>query len=120
MRRSQKRKIRRIMILLQFLNNKSNYLRIHLNIQPGSSFICLLIIGVWVISALHHNLSLFETQKSNLLLGFGAINGVSLRMGEYWKLISSQFLHVKFPHMLLNVIFIYYIGAKIEKCFGFK
>ena len=93
--------------------------RINLSIQPGSFLICLLIIGVWIISALHHNLSIFETQKSNLLLGFGAINGVSLQMGEYWKLISSQFLHVKSLHMLFNVTFIYYIGAKIERYFGF-
>jgi rhomboid protease GluP len=90
-----------------------------LNIQSGSFLICLLIIAVCVISALYHNLSIFETQKSDLLLGFGAIDGASLQMGEYWKLISSQFLHVKLLHMLLNVTLIYYIGAKIEKYFGF-
>ena len=88
--------------MLQVTNKNQ---RINLSIQPGSFLICLLIIGVWIISALHHNLSIFETQKSNLLLGFGAINGVSLQMGEYWKLISSQFLHVKSLHMLFNVTF---------------
>jgi rhomboid protease GluP len=115
----RKHKVRRMIKLLQFTNNKSNHLRINLNIQPGTSLICLLIIGVWLISALNHNLSIFATQKSSLLLGFGAINGTSLQRGEYWKLISSQFLHVKFTHMLLNVTFIYYIGTKIEKFFGF-
>jgi len=94
--------------------NKSS----HLSIQPFTFSICLFILGGWIVSALHHNLSIFETQNSNLLLSFGAINGESLKAGEYWKLISSQFLHVKFPHMLLNIAFIYYIGAKIEKYFG--
>jgi rhomboid protease GluP len=71
------------------------------------------------VSARYYSLSLIETQNSNLLLNVGAVNGESLQRGEYWKLISSQFLHVKFPHMLLNVTFIYYIGSKIEKDFGF-
>lgn len=102
----------------KYTNNQSGYLGSNLKIQPGSALICLLIIGVWVISALHHHLSIFETQQSNMLLNFGAINGASLQRGEYWRLISSQFLHVKFPHMLFNIAFIYYIGAKLEKYWG--
>lgn len=102
----------------QFTKDQPKREKKYLNLQPGVTLVCLFIIGSWVLSAIHHNLSIFETQKSTLLLEFGAANGASLQMGEYWRLISSQFLHVKFPHMLLNVIFIYYIGAKIEKKFG--
>jgi rhomboid protease GluP len=92
--------------------------KIHLDIQPYTFLICALIIAAWIISALHHELSLFQTQKSRLILSFGAINGESLQRGEYWKLLTAQFLHVMFLHMLLDVGFIYFIGAKIEKIFG--
>lgn len=92
--------------------------KIRLAIQPYTFLICVLIIVAWIISALHHDLSLFQTQKSRLLLSFGAINGESLQRGEYWKLLTAQFLHVMFLHMLLDVGFIYYFGAKIEKIFG--
>ena len=91
--------------------------KIRLDIQPYTFLICVLIIAAWIISALHHDLSLFQTQKSRLILGFGAVNSQSLQRGEYWKLLTSQFLHVMFLHMLLNVAFIYYLGARIEEIF---
>ena len=91
--------------------------KIRLDIQPYTFLICVLIIAAWIISALHHDLSLFQTQKSRLILGFGAVNSQSLQRGEYWKLLTAQFLHVMFLHMLLNVAFIYYLGARIEEIF---
>lgn len=88
------------------------------HIQFFTVFICLMIIGGWILSALHHGLSIFETQKSDLLLSYGAVNAASLQKAEYWRLITSQLLHVKFLHMLFNIIAIYYVGSKIEKQFG--
>jgi membrane associated rhomboid family serine protease len=105
-------------LIVKLLRNKSHRLSSSLNIQPYTFVVCLFIIGGWLLSALHHGLSLFETQKSNLLLSYGAANGTSLQKAEYWKLITSQFVHVKFYHMLFNMGYIYYIGAKIEKFFG--
>jgi len=100
------------------IDDKSGMKKIQLDIQTYTFLICALIVAGWIISALHHDLSIFETQKSRLILTFGAINGESLQRGEYWKLLTSQFLHVMFLHMLLDVGFIYFIGAKIEKVFG--
>lgn len=89
-----------------------------IRIEPFSLMICVTILGAWVISAFYHDLSIFETQKSRLLITFGAANGESLLAGDYWKLITSQFVHVRFPHMLFNVAVIYCIGAALEEKYG--
>jgi len=59
-----------------------------------------------------------EAQHSFLLLNYGALTGTNMDNGEYWKLVTSQFTHVRFLHMLLNVGFIFVLGKTIEKKFG--
>ncbi|MBF0548414.1 MAG: rhomboid family intramembrane serine protease [Candidatus Riflebacteria bacterium] len=80
--------------------------------------ICVFILVGWIASAHFNNLKLFETQNSKLILKFGAINGESMERGQYWKLITSQFLHQKFPHMLFNIALIFYLGSIFETLFG--
>jgi rhomboid protease GluP len=84
----------------------------------ATALIGLWILSYWLFIALHSNQALFETQHSRLLLEYGAGNGQLLGEGSYWRIIVSQFTHVKFFHMLGNVAFIFLIGAFVERRFG--
>jgi rhomboid protease GluP len=87
--------------------------------KPYITFlICFFILFYWSFIAFHSGQSLLKTQSCRLLLGYGAVNGQLLEQGDHWRMIVSQFTHVKFFHMLGNVIFIFLIGAYIERRFG--
>jgi rhomboid protease GluP len=81
-------------------------------------FICACIVLCWLLIAFHSGQSLYETQRGQMLLGYGAVNGKLLAGGSHWRIIVSQFLHVRFAHMLANVLFIFLIGSYVEKRFG--
>lgn len=53
-----------------------------------------------------------------MLMIYGAANGGSLDNNEWWRIVTSQFLHVHFPHMLFNAGCIAIIGASIERLYG--
>jgi rhomboid protease GluP len=85
----------------------------------ATTLICLGILSYWSFIALHSGQTLWEAQHSRLLLGYGAVDGQLLYQGGYWRILISQFIHVKFFHMLGNVIFIFLIGTYVERRFGF-
>ena len=82
--------------------------------SPLSTLLTAMIVLAWLLSAFHLDLPLFSSQRSALLLNIGAIDGATLRQGEIWRLVSSQFLHVHFLHMLFNLLSIYVLSNSIE------
>ncbi len=59
----------------------------------------------------------FGLANRNTLEAIGANNGVLIRSGEYWRLISSQFLHANLLHLFFNMYFIYSIGDVLVEYF---
>jgi membrane associated rhomboid family serine protease len=47
---------------------------------------------------------------------FGPLVGVS--QGEWWRLVTSMFLHVSFFHIALNMYSLYYAGSILEQVIG--
>jgi rhomboid protease GluP len=67
------------------------------------------------------NLSTTDFLKSPtgpFLIRHGAAFGPSLLMGEWWRLISSAFVHIGLLHLLLNTLALYSIGPTVETLFG--
>ena len=56
--------------------------------------------------------------NANTLLKFGANYGLLIRNGEYYRLITSAFLHIGLLHLLVNSYSLYVIGPQIESFFG--
>jgi membrane associated rhomboid family serine protease len=49
----------------------------------------------------------------------GALYGPAIaHQHEYWRLITSGFLHAGFAHLLFNMIFIYFMGPALEQAIG--
>jgi membrane associated rhomboid family serine protease len=85
---------------------------------PVASAWAASIIVVWLLVALILDQPILQLQHSRDLAQFGAERGVRFDASDAWKLIASQWLHVKFPHMLFNALIIAVVGGAIERRYG--
>ncbi len=54
----------------------------------------------------------------NTLIKFGALNKLLVLKGEYYRLITSAFLHIGIIHLICNMYALYILGKDIETYFG--
>ena len=40
------------------------------------------------------------------------------RRDEYWRVVTSSFIHANLPHLLMNMMTLYYFGPAVEKTLG--
>lgn len=76
------------------------------------------IILMWFMVALNIDQPFWQLQHSRDLVPFGAARGLYFEASDAWRLIASQWLHVKFPHMLFNALIIAVVGRAIERHSG--
>lgn len=76
------------------------------------------LVLVWLIVAFWLGQPLWQLQHSRDLAQFGATRGFDYGFADAWKLVASQWLHVKFPHMLFNAAIISIVGGAIERRYG--
>ncbi|WP_284140403.1 MULTISPECIES: rhomboid family intramembrane serine protease [unclassified Virgibacillus] len=58
------------------------------------------------------------SQSIDTLISLGAKYNPAILDGEWWRIVSSMFLHIGFLHLVLNMIAIYYLGTVVEKIYG--
>lgn len=59
------------------------------------------------------------SESIDTLIKYGAkYNPAILINGEWWRIISSMFLHIGLLHLAMNLIAVYYLGTLVEKIFG--
>ena len=73
------------------------------------------ILLAWVAVAFAAGQPLTATEGSHLLLRFGACDGSLMTTHEWWRLFTSQWLHSKPYHMLLNAAVVAFAGALLER-----
>lgn len=56
--------------------------------------------------------------SNGVLIDFGANNGALVRVGDYYRLVTSIFLHANPIHLIFNMIALYQIGKIIEDNYG--
>lgn len=71
------------------------------------------IVLIWVLVAIDLQQPLWMRQHSIDLTAYGAFQGHDFQFADAWKLAVSQWLHVKFPHMLFNALIIGSVGAAL-------
>ena len=74
----------------------------------------LSIVGIWVFMAIKLGQPIWKTQASQDLAMYGAFKGRDLSLENGWRLFASQWLHVKFPHMMLNAVLISLLGTGLH------
>lgn len=55
--------------------------------------------------------------KDYIIYKYG-ISSISFRMGEYYRIITSMFLHGGITHLFINMYSLYVLGPQIESFFG--
>lgn len=48
----------------------------------------------------------------------GALFGPLVAAGDWWRVVTSGFLHASFVHVALNMVFIWFIGRSLEPAIG--
>src|SRR5690625_1388532 len=51
------------------------------------------------------------------LIQFGAKYNPYMIDGEWWRLVSSMFLHIGFLHLAMNIVAFYYLGVAVERIY---
>lgn len=52
------------------------------------------------------------------LIRFGAKFNPNIINGEWWRIISSMFLHIGIFHLFMNMFALYYLGTVVERIYG--
>ena len=58
------------------------------------------------------------SERADVLLDFGAIHAPYVSAGEYWRLLTSIFLHAGLIHLLFNSIGLLAFGRIVERLYG--
>ena len=75
-------------------------------------------VGVFVLMGLAGGFAL-TSADSEVLIGFGAKqNDLIANHHQYWRLITSIFIHIGFIHLFLNNYALWIIGQEIEQIYG--
>lgn len=54
----------------------------------------------------------------NNLIANGAKYNPAILNGEWWRIVSSMFLHIGFLHLFMNMVALYYLGMAVERMYG--
>jgi membrane associated rhomboid family serine protease len=84
---------------------------------PLSILLSTATLTVSTFSSYSINGKLFSTIDITKLSILGVVHQ-NLLDYEYWRLITSQLIHVKYPHMLFNVLFLLILSIELEKKVG--
>lgn len=52
------------------------------------------------------------------VLDNGVFYGPAVANGDYWRIISSGFLHLSFLHVAMNMLLLYFLGSMLEPAIG--
>jgi membrane associated rhomboid family serine protease/Tfp pilus assembly protein PilF len=58
------------------------------------------------------------TENVNVLTVFGVNERIAIWNGEYWRLLSSMFIHIGLLHLAGNCLFLYLCGPLLELSYG--
>ncbi|GGM31553.1 rhomboid protease GluP [Paraliobacillus quinghaiensis] len=58
--------------------------------------------------------------STDILLQFGAKYNPAIIDGEWWRIISSMFLHIGLLHLVMNMLALHIVGSIVEQIYGSK
>jgi rhomboid protease GluP len=102
--------------------------RAFLHASTGGHFISVIILTINIL--LYVLMAMIEIRNGagaeafiksasgSVLAGIGALYPGALAEGEWWRLVTWNFLHIGLMHLAFNSIALYQIGPQVEEVFG--
>jgi rhomboid protease GluP len=87
---------------------------------PASFSVAILILVAWCGAAACLGQTLIAPQRSLLIPYLGGISGEVFSSHEWWRLLTSQFFHVHFMHMIFNCLCLFLVGGSIEQAYRWR
>lgn len=85
------------------------------NRKPIATYALILInVIVFILMYLLGN----GSENTQTLINFGANYVVLTKAGEYYRIITSAFLHIGIFHLLINMYSLYIVGTQVEYFYG--
>ncbi len=115
---SDPRQTQSVQVRLPLARPRWTYIFLVLN---GVLFAAMLVVGLAQSSNLQNGFRILGRVlqgDSNLLVAFGANAADLVDAGQYWRLISANFLHVGIAHLLINGYSLYVLGMQTEAVYG--
>ena len=78
----------------------------------------LIVVNVLVFAAMVFSGVSANSPTVDALTHWGAEFGVYTVNGQWWRLLTSMFVHIGFIHLVSNMIAFAYVGRTVERMFG--
>lgn len=83
----------------------------------GKPFFLYIFLGINLIMFYILELNGGSTSPATLI-EFGAKYNPAIIEGEWWRIVTSMFLHVGFLHLFMNMLALFYLGTAVERIYG--
>jgi rhomboid protease GluP len=91
--------------------------RVSLAIPLGRPLVTWVLLGI-IVAVFTAETLLGGSTETEVLIRLGAKVTYLIADGEYWRLLSSMFLHVGLLHLLFNGYALVALGTAVERLFG--
>ncbi len=86
--------------------------------EPKKPYVTYFLIAINILLFLAMYYFGEGSEDSNTLISFGANYAPLVRNGEYYRLLTSAFLHIGLVHIVMNMYALFVIGSQIESFYG--
>jgi membrane associated rhomboid family serine protease len=84
-------------------------------LPANAGSVSMVLVGVNVVVYLLQRLT---EGQANSVFQLGAMQGLAVADGEYWRLFTAAFLHASILHILFNMYALYLFGPFVERALG--
>ncbi|WP_099158506.1 rhomboid family intramembrane serine protease [Virgibacillus ndiopensis] len=84
----------------------------------GKPFLTYLLLLINIVMFIMLEMKAGGSQSTENLVNFGAKYNPAIIDGEWWRIITSMFLHIGLLHLFMNMLAVYYLGNTSERIYG--
>ncbi|WP_188453656.1 rhomboid family protein [Virgibacillus oceani] len=84
----------------------------------GKPFLTYLLLFINIALFIMLETKAGGSQSTENLINFGAKYNPAIIDGEWWRIITSMFLHIGLIHLFMNMLAVYYLGITAERIYG--